>query len=35
MSNEELKNAVNAINGMFKGMTGQKIKTLDNLLTKS
>jgi len=31
MPSEESKNAVNAICGMFKAMTGQKMKTLDNL----
>jgi len=31
MPNEESKNAVNVIGGMFKAATGQKIRTLDNL----
>jgi len=31
MSNEESKNAVNVTGGMFKVMTGQKMRTLDNL----
>jgi hypothetical protein len=30
MLNEELKNAVNAINGMFKVMIGLKMKILDD-----
>jgi len=31
MPSEGSKNAVNATNGMFKAMTGQKMRTLDNL----
>jgi len=31
MPSEVAKNAVNVINGMFKAMTGQKMRTLDNL----
>jgi hypothetical protein len=31
MPSEELKNAVNVTNGMFKVVTGQMILTLDNL----
>jgi len=34
MLNEESKNAVNVINGMFKVMTGLMMKTLDNLVQK-
>jgi hypothetical protein len=34
MLNEELKNAANAINGMCKEITGQKMKILDNLNLK-
>jgi len=31
MPSEESKNAVNVTYGMFKAMTGQKMRTLDNL----
>jgi len=34
MPNEELKNAVNVINGIFKVMTGQMMQTLDNIKLK-
>ena len=34
MPNEESKNAVNVINGMFKVVTGQMMKTLDDLNQK-
>ncbi len=34
MPNEESKNAVNVTNGMFKVVTGQKTRTLDNLNQK-
>jgi len=30
MHNEESKNAANVACGMFKAMTGQKMRTLDN-----
>jgi len=30
MPKEESKNAANVINGMFRGMIGLKMKTLDN-----
>jgi len=30
MPQKESKNAVNVINGMFKGMIGQMMKTIDN-----
>jgi len=34
MLKEELKNAVNATNGMSKVMTGQTMRTLDNKIQK-
>ncbi|MGB0855522.1 MAG: hypothetical protein ACPGQP_00625 [Nitrosopumilus sp.] len=34
MFNKESKNVVNAFNGMFKVMIGQKIEILDNLNRK-